>query len=117
MADFKEEKGQLEQLLKQLPREQPEEQELKRQNNLLFAQLERKRQQKEISLCYLPMLLNLLVSLLFGAAACVLLPFPMVQIAAAVLAVVSGVAGAVITRVGIRFFDLKKRLTVCLKKG
>ena len=90
---------------------------MKRQNNLLFAQLERKRQQKEISLCYLPMLLNLLVSLLFGAAACVLLPFPMVQIAAVVLAAVSGVAGAVITCVGIRFFDLKKRLTVCLKKG
>ncbi len=117
MADFKEEKGQLEQLLKQLPREQPEEQELKRQNNLLFAQLERKRQQKEISLCYLPMLLNLLVSLLFGAAACILFPIAIVQFAAMLLAAFSAAAGVIITLVGIRFFDLKKRLTVCLKKG
>lgn len=94
---------------------QPEvldEQQLIRKNNLLKIQLVKKEQTREVSLCYLPGIFHAVVLFLLAAAICLLVKMPLVQGAVILFAIIGSAAGGVLTRVGIRYFDLKKRMTV-----
>lgn len=110
-----EQKNNLEKLLRETFQEGGDslsEQEMLVQNNLLKIELKKKEQTREISLCYLPGILHTVILLLLAMAICLLVHIPFVQILAILIAVLGSAAGIVITRIGVRYFDLRKRLTI-----
>ena len=95
-----------------------------RLNNGLKAELyERERFQRQsaegkgISLWYLPMVLNLIIFILLGAALVLLINNLYLAVLAASACAYMGIAGVVITLVGIKRTDLREDISVCIKKG
>ena len=89
-----------------------EEQELIAQNNLLKIEMQKRKQMKRISLCYLPGILNGVILLLMATVVCIFVPIPFVQSLAVILAVLWVIGGMVLTQVGIRYFELREKLSV-----
>ncbi|MFQ9885811.1 MAG: hypothetical protein ACLRXW_06455 [Negativibacillus massiliensis] len=89
-----------------------EEQELIAQNNLLKIEMQKRKQMKRISLCYLPGILNGVILLLMATVVCIFVPITIIQSLAVILAVLWGIGGMVVTQVGIRYFELWEKLSV-----
>lgn len=89
-----------------------EEQELIAQNNLLKIEMQKRKQMKRISLCYLPGILNGVILLLMATVVYILVPIPFVQSLAVILAVLWVIGGMVLTQVGLRYFELREKLSV-----
>lgn len=79
--------------------------------------LRRSRAGRRISLWYLPMVLNLIIFSLLGTAAVLLANNLYVAVLAAAGCAYMGLAGVVITAVGMRRTDLKEDTTICIEKG
>lgn len=102
----------LERLLREsLAEETVEKQEMILQNNLLRAQMEQKKQQRAIPLWYLPGVFHALILLLMALVICLLVQNPLLELLAAAAAAVGSLTGFILTRLGIRLFDLKSRMT------
>ncbi len=93
-------------------------------NNGLKAELyERERLQRQsetkrsISLWYLPMVLNLIIFAMLGAAFVLLISNLYLSVLAAAGCVYMGLAGVVITVVGVKRTDLREDISICIKKG
>lgn len=94
-----------------------------RLNNGLKAELyERERLQrqsaagKSISLWYLPMVLNLIIFILLGAALVLLINNLYLEVLAVSACAYMGIAGVVITVVGIKRTDLREDISIRIKK-
>lgn len=96
----------------QQPDGEEQEAQLIAQNNLLKIEMQKRKQMKRISLCYLPGILNGVILLLMATVVCILVPIPFVQSLAVILAVLWGIGGMVVTQVGIRYFELREKLSV-----
>lgn len=103
-------------LYQALEPEQIDSQELIRQNNLFKVQLRKKEQSRALSLCYLPGIFHAVVLFLMAAAVCLMIRLPLVQAGTLLIAAAGSLAGGVLTRVGIRYFDLRRRMTIHLPK-
>lgn len=79
--------------------------------------LRKTRTGKPISLWYLPMVLNLILFGLLGAAAVLLTDNLVLAVLEAAGCVYMGLAGVVITAVGMRRTDLKEDTTIRIEKG
>lgn len=95
-----------------------------RLNNELKAEIyERERFQRQsaegkgISLWYLPMVLNLIIFILLGAALVLLINNLYLAVLAASACAYMGIAGVVITLVGIKRTDLREDISICIKRG
>lgn len=95
-----------------------------RLNNELKAEIyerERFRRQgtagRSISLWYLPMILNLIIFLMLGAVLILLINNLYLAVLAASACAYMGIAGVVITLVGIKRTDLREDISICIKKG
>ena len=96
----------------QQPDEEEQEAQLIAQNNLLKIEMQKRKQMKRISLCYLQGILNSVILLLMATVVCIFVPIPFVQSLAVILAVLWGIGGMVVTQVGIRYFELREKLSV-----
>ena len=85
-----------------------QEAQLIAQNNLLKIEMQKRKQMKKISLCYLPGILNGVILLLMATVVCIFVPITIIQS----LAVIWGIGGMVVTQVGIRYFELREKLSV-----
>ena len=72
---------------------------------------------RSISLWYLPMVLNLILFILLGAALVLLIDSLYLSVLAAAACAYMGIAGVVITVVGIKRTDLREEISVHIKKG
>ena len=79
--------------------------------------LRKTRTGKSISLWYLPMVLNLILFGLLGAAAVLLTDNLVLAVLETAGCVYMGLAGVVITAVGMRRTDLKEDTTIRIEKG
>lgn len=105
----------LEHLLYQAMRQpdgEEQEAQLIAQNNLLKIEMQKRKQMKRISLCYLPGILNGVILLLMATVVCIFVPITIIQSLAVILAVLWGIGGMVVTQVGIRYFELREKLSV-----
>lgn len=94
---------------------QPEELdqgEITARNNLLKAQLGRQKKVRTLSVCYLPAMVHTLILLLVVLAVFAVTGDSVIRLLAVVLAAAGSLSAAAVTRLGIRFFDLKRRLTL-----
>lgn len=98
-------------LRESLAKEELEKQELILQNNLLRARMEQKKQRRSIPLWYLPGTLHALILVLAALVICLLVQNPLLELLAAGTATVGSLTGFILTRLGVRLFDLKSRLT------
>ena len=80
----------------QQPDEEEQEAQLIAQNNLLKIEMQKRKQMKRISLCYLPGILNSVILLLMATVVCIFVPIPFVQSLAVILAVLWGIGGMVV---------------------
>ena len=72
---------------------------------------------RSISLWYLPMVLNLILFLLLGAALVLLIDSLYLSVLAAAACAYMGIAGVVITLVGIKRTDLREEISIRIRKG
>lgn len=79
--------------------------------------LRQDRAGRSISLWYLPMVLNLILFLLLGAALVLLIDSLYLSVLAAAACAYMGIAGVVITLVGIKRTDLREEISIHIKKG
>ena len=84
-------------LRESLSEEKPEKQEMIVQNNLLRARM--------------PGVLHALILLLAAMVICLLVQNPLLELLAAVTATGGSLTAFILTRLGVRMFDLKSRLT------
>ena len=98
-------------LRESLSKEELEKQEMIIQNNLLRAKMEQKKQHRSIPLWYLPGVLHALILVLAALVICLLVQNPLLELLAAGTATVGSLTGFILTRLGVRLFDLKSRLT------
>ena len=96
----------------QQPDGKEQEAQLIAQNNLLKIEMQKRKQMKRISLCYLPGILNGVILLLMATVVCIFVPITIIQSLAVILAVLWGIGGMVVTQVGIRYFELWEKLSV-----
>ena len=86
----------------QQPDGEEQEAQLIAQNNLLKIEMQKRKQMKRISLCYL----------LIATVVCIFVPITIIQSLAVILAVLWGIGGMVLTQVGICYFELREKLSV-----
>ena len=70
-----------------------------------------RKQRHSIPLWYLPGVLHALILLLAALVICLLVQNPLLELLAAVTATGGSLTGFILTRLGVRMFDLKSRLT------
>ena len=77
---------------------------------LLRESLSEEKPEKQ-EMWYLPGVLHALILLLAALVICLLVQNPLLELLAAVTATVGSLTGFILTRLGVRMFDLKSRLT------
>lgn len=71
---------------------------------------------KVISLWYVPMILNLVIFLLFGILALLLIANPYLSLLAAAVCGYAGMAGVVITVVGVKRANIKENISIHIER-
>lgn len=94
----------------------PQQHQLIACNNLLMVELQRREQLHKVSLWFLPGMLHAVLLGLFAWALWCLLPVALVRLIAVAWALIGSAAGFALTKVGVRYFELKERLTIYWEK-
>lgn len=103
----------MEEMLREvLKPEELDQQEMTARNNLLKAQLDKQQNVRTLSVCYLPAMIHTLILLVVVLAVFAMTGDGVIRLLVVVLATAGCLSAVTVTRLGVRFFDLKRRMTV-----